>query len=342
MDSAETRSQTNITIIPYSDLVKVKLIDKPHMNGKHGDSYEGTFKGCPVAIKKLEISCLREHVKRDFEVYSHQHPNLLYFYGICDQPGNICVVTDLMPYSLRKFYLEYTLYWNNIFDFAEQIAIGLSYLHSKGIGHKCLKSNNVFVTNDLNIKISDYGCSNLRIEVAANAGDHLLRYSTVRWRAPETFTREYAKNREDINCIKPADVYSYGLLLWEMRKGTVPYSAYSESEILKSLVGTTEVIDPDWPTNFKTLLENCWNIIPTSRPSIDDILVNLRKTTFVDFKTPLQENVKHALEIEELKAVIDGLKSFQEILQETCLVYKTEIQRLKFDNDKLKQDNDKF
>lgn len=268
-------------IIQNNELTKEPLLsygDYQKGNGSFGDVHPGKWRGTSVAIKFWHLKSLPGHLISEFNPYNElSHPNLLSFYGIVVKPGKFAMVTELMPSSLYKFYKEHPLEWGNIYNFAEQIARGLSYLHYKGVAHKHLKSSNIFVTNELVIKISDFGLSKIKLESSSNGakGDG---EATVRWRAPETFTREYARIKDTLDAQKSADIYSYGLVVWEMKTRKKPFDTHTETSVVQLLsMGTREEIEFAWPSAFRTLLSNCWSFVPTSRPSIDAILDTLTK-----------------------------------------------------------------
>lgn len=251
-----------------------------HGKASFGNVYAGKKQGEPVAIKVFHLRYLPNHLAGEFDTYNQvSHPNILAFYGICDQPGKFSMVTALMPFNLARFYNENELSMENIYNFAEQIAQGLSYLHSKEIAHKHLKSTNIFIDNDLTIKISDFGLSKIKIESAGRGG--ASEGATVRWRAPETFTREYFRIKDTFKAQSAADVYSYGLLLWEMKARKKPFATHSEASVVQLLsAAQREEIDNKWPQHFKDLLTECWAFVPGSRPLIDAIITKLHGPEF--------------------------------------------------------------
>jgi serine/threonine protein kinase len=234
-----------------------------------------------VAIKKCHLQTLPPSLTTEFELYYAlgNHPNLLQFHGICNQPENFSMVTEFIPFSLNKFYTNYHLSWENIYNFGEQIASGLSFLHSRGFGHKHLKSNNVFVTKNLIIKLSDFGLSRLKLECLSNGA--AKAEVSVRWRAPETFTRDYTKIRDSLEAQKPADMYSYGVLLWEMATRQKPFHIYSEKKVAELLnLGTREEVPIIWPAHLKTIILNLWSYSPVSRPTAEQVLKLLQDPIF--------------------------------------------------------------
>lgn len=231
--------------------------------------YKGSMIGSPVAIKYFELETLS--VRSDFAEYEkiNQHPMLLLFYGICDQVSKYYIVTELMPYSLCSFYKTFNLSWENIYDYGYQIAEGLRFIHYCKICHGNVTSNNVFSTNSFRIKIGDYGFSKARSILQSRGSQP----QNLRWKAPETFQADYVLNPK-------SDVYSYGLLLWEMASRKIPYSTDSQDQATQKIIsGITETIENIWPLHFRKLVSECWKV-DTSRPSMDEIYQTFKQECF--------------------------------------------------------------
>jgi serine/threonine protein kinase len=241
--------------------------------GSFGYVYNGTFMGAPIAIKEFSMKSLPSHLSGEFDNHkSIAHPNILGFYGICITPGKFSMLMEVMPDSLRSFYLKYVLTIGNVINIVEQIARGLGFLHSFNISHKHLKSNNIFISESGLVKLADFGLSKIKLESSSNGATN--GEASVRWRAPETFTREYGKIRDTFEACMYADMYSYGLLLWECVHDKFPFQEHTESQVVQLLsVGTR----PEWtvPTPFleyKELATACLEFVPNKRPTTTTVL----------------------------------------------------------------------
>uniref|UniRef100_A0A6C0CAN6 Protein kinase domain-containing protein n=1 Tax=viral metagenome TaxID=1070528 RepID=A0A6C0CAN6_9ZZZZ len=240
-------------------------------SGPFCDIFEGKFKDQVVAIKMYKMKELPKHLYKEFDIYKNtSHPNILKFYGMC--PYVFFTVFELAPHSLASFYNNFVLSWENIYNFGNQMALAMDYLFSNRINHKHLKSSNIFVTNDLVIKVADFSLTKTKLE-HSTIGAFKCGQVSVRWRAPETFQREYAKHYENIEIVQLNDVYSYAMLLWEMRKRKIPFVTYDEMAVVHLLnMGTQEEIDFSWPQHFKKLLRDCWCIPAFDRPTFQQII----------------------------------------------------------------------
>lgn len=104
-----------------------------------------------------------------------------------------------------------TISLQKLIAFALDIARGMEYIHSQGVIHRDLKPENVLINEDNHLKIADFGiaCEEASCDLLADDP------GTYRWMAPEMIKRKsYGKK---------VDVYSFGLILWEMLTGTIPY-----------------------------------------------------------------------------------------------------------------------
>jgi serine/threonine protein kinase len=98
---------------------------------------------------------------------------------------------------------------------AYQAAKGMHFLHSSGIVHRDLKSLNLLLDNKWNVKVSDFGLTKFKEEMKRGGGDKEMQGS-VHWMAPEIL------NEEPVDYML-ADIYSFGIILWELATRQQPY-----------------------------------------------------------------------------------------------------------------------
>ena len=108
-----------------------------------------------------------------------------------------------------------------------EIAIGMHYLHSQGIVHLDLKSTNILLDADLNVKISDFGLSKT-IDSISRSITPLV--GTIPWAAPEFLTPGGVKARS----VK-GDIFSFGVILWELITRQKPWKGVSAHKICKEV-----------------------------------------------------------------------------------------------------------
>jgi serine/threonine protein kinase len=98
-----------------------------------------------------------------------------------------------------------------------------------------------------------------------------------RYMAPEVVLRQIYSEK--------VDVYSYGILLWQMATDIIPFKGLSRNDFIRLVVkgGVRPPLNMTWPSAFSHLLQDCWNTDPKYRPNFHDIiekLVKMRKNHF--------------------------------------------------------------
>ena len=140
----------------------------------------------------------------------------LQFIAACKKPPVYCIITEYMSQGTLRMYLNkkepYSLSTETILRLALDISRGMEYLHSQGVIHRDLKSNNLLLNDEMRVKVADFGTSCLETdqcwETKANMG-------TYRWMAPEMIKEKpYTKK---------VDVYSFGIVLWELTTALLPF-----------------------------------------------------------------------------------------------------------------------
>ncbi|KAK4354770.1 hypothetical protein RND71_026964 [Anisodus tanguticus] len=238
--------------------------------GSTGDLYKGSFHSQEVAVKVLKPECLNENVQIDFaqEVYilrKVRHKNVVQFIGACTKPPHLCIITEFMSGgSLYDFLHKKKSFFRlpSLLKVAIDVSKGMNYLHQNKIIHRDLKTANLLMDENQVVKVADFGVA--RVEV--QSGVMTAETGTYRWMAPEVIGhRPYDRK---------ADVFSFGIVLWELLTEKLPY------EFLTPLQAAVAVVQkglrPTIPTNthpmLVELLERCWQQEPCLRPEFSEIL----------------------------------------------------------------------
>ena len=174
---------------------EVMLSEKNLGVGAWGNVYEGTFRGCQVAVKQIHDLILSPHNRRLFEremsIASRcRHPHLLQFIGATNDDGSPLFITELLDTDLRNVLSQRSLLHEEVVCIALDIAKGLNYLYLKKpspIIHRDISSSNVLLwrrDNCWRAKLSDYGAANfMRQYMTSNPGASI-------YAAPESQTSQ--------------------------------------------------------------------------------------------------------------------------------------------------------
>jgi len=248
-------------------------------SGTFADVYAGRCRSLDVAVKKLknqdksdeELETFREEIRLMRQL---NHPHVVLYLGACTEPGKVQIVMEKMEDDLAHYLRDH----KNLSTFqklkiAKECALGMSWLHgcSSPIIHHDLKPSNFLIDREGRVKVTDFGLSiskpkNVLIRSEAPRG-------TAVYMAPEVFDL----NDYDEKC----DIYSYGIILWEIYTGDLPFAeetSYLTVEELCIKVADENLrpkIPDECPTNLAELIRNCWDNYPDDRPSFTTILEKL-------------------------------------------------------------------
>ncbi|MBK9529694.1 MAG: serine/threonine-protein kinase [Acidobacteria bacterium] len=231
-----------------------------------------------VAIKVLpsEMSSDEDRLRR-FEQEAKatsalNHPNILTVYDIGEHGGSPFIVAELLEGDeLRQRLEEGPIPLRKVTEYAQQIVSGLSAAHEKGIVHRDLKPENLFITKDDRVKILDFGLAKLR-EPSANIHgsedatrramtDPGVVMGTVGYMSPEQVRGQMTDHRSDI--------FSFGLILYEMITGRRAFQEESLAETMSAIVKEeppeiTE-LNPNISPSLERIVRRCLEKKPDRR-----------------------------------------------------------------------------
>ncbi|XP_018537180.1 LOW QUALITY PROTEIN: mitogen-activated protein kinase kinase kinase 9 [Lates calcarifer] len=328
--------------IDFSELTLEEIIGV----GGFGKVYRAVWRGAEVAVKAArrdpdeDAEQTLESVRQEAKLFAMlNHPNIMGLLGVCLQEPNLCLVMEFARGGpLNRALAGKRIPPCTLVDWAVQIARGMHYLHSQAIVpiiHRDLKSSNILILErvemeDLSnktLKITDFGLAREwhRTTKMSAAG-------TYAWMAPEVIRSSTFS--------KGSDVWSYGVLLWELLTGEVPFRGIDGLAVAYGVAMNKLAlpIPSTCPEPFARLMEDCWSTDPHSRPhftSVLDHLTAIEESGFFEMPAEsfhsLQDDWK--LEIQEmfdqLRTKEKELRSWEEELTRAALQQKCQEEALR-------------
>ncbi|XP_061566352.1 mitogen-activated protein kinase kinase kinase 11 [Cololabis saira] len=308
--------------------------------GGFGKVYRGTWRGELVAVKAArqdpdeDISVTAQNVRQEARLFAMlTHPNIIALKGVCLQEPNLCLIMEYASGGpLSRALAGRRIPPHVLVNWAVQIARGMLYLHSEAIVpviHRDLKSNNILLAQPIEnecmegitLKITDFGLAREwhKTTKMSTAG-------TYAWMAPEVI--------KSSTFSKGSDVWSYGVLLWELLTGEAPYKGIDGLAVAYGVAVNklTLPIPSTCPEPFAQLMSECWDQDPHRRPNFSSILTQLtlleqqvKEEMPQDSFHSLQEDWKLEIQdmFDELRAKEKELRCREEELKRAALEQKS-------------------
>ncbi|KAF2287915.1 hypothetical protein GH714_003184 [Hevea brasiliensis] len=220
------------------------------------------FSGAALAEFKREVRIMRRL----------RHPNVVLFMGAVTRPPNLSIITEFLPRGslyriLHRPHCQ--IDEKRRIKMALDVARGMNCLHASipTIVHRDLKSPNLLVDKNWNVKVCDFGLSRLKhntfLSSKSTAG-------TPEWMAPEVLRNEPSNEK--------CDVYSFGVILWELATLRLPWSGMNPMQVVGAVGfqnGRLE-IPKDVDPLVARIITECWQTDPNLRPSFAQLAVALK------------------------------------------------------------------
>ncbi|RZC63046.1 hypothetical protein C5167_024771 [Papaver somniferum] len=303
----QTNSNSSSTVFPAEkfDIDKKLLIDPKLLfigakigEGAHGKVYEGRYGNQIIAVKVLncgsnqeERDVLEGRFVREVSMMSRvKHANLVKFIGACKDPIMV-IATELLPgMSLRKYLLSIRPKRLDIrvaIGYALDIARAMECLHANGVIHRDLKPGTAHsalwievitqllrcvmtMSLEKSVKLADFGLAreeSVTEMMTAETG-------TYRWMAPELYSTVTLRQGEKKHYNNKVDVYSFGIVLWELLTNRMPFEGMSnlQAAYAAAFKQMRPSLSEDIPPDLAFIVQSCWVEDANVRPSFSQII----------------------------------------------------------------------
>ncbi|KAK7833781.1 serine/threonine-protein kinase edr1 [Quercus suber] len=264
--------------------------------GSYGEVYHADWNGTEVAVKKFldqdfSGAALAEFKSEVRIMRRLRHPNVVLFMGAVTRPPNLSIISEFLPRGSLYRILhrpQCQLDEKRRIKMALDVARGMNCLHASTptIVHRDLKSPNLLVDKNWNVKVGDFGLSRLKhntfLSSKSTAGTlylvHVHLYSYTAWlvHAPSIYHR--------------CDVYSFGVILWELATLRLPWSGMNPMQVVGAVGFQNRRLDIPKEVDplVARIIWECWQTLidcsscllipsdPNLRPSFSQLTAALK------------------------------------------------------------------
>lgn len=242
--------------------------------------------GRTVAVKMLKEECMaNEELVRRFKNESKaisilNHPNIVKVWDVSTYEGRPYIVMEYIDGITLKEYLNQRggpLTWKEVVHFISKVLSALEHAHSKGIVHRDVKPQNIMLLADGNIKMMDFGIARFSRSQSHTISDKAI--GSVHYISPE-------QAKGDLTGAT-ADIYSVGIMMYEMLSGRLPFLSDSAVSIAIMQISDQAVplnkVAPGVPLGLQQITERAMakrpeDRYPTARAMLDDLDAFKRNT----------------------------------------------------------------
>ncbi|XP_059190889.1 mixed lineage kinase domain-like protein [Centropristis striata] len=259
---------------------------EPFMNTAISEVYKGMYRGFPVAIKRyIDAATSPSEVRRIFHqevehMKQFESPNILRMFGMCvkDEKGPNPEFLIIMEYcehgSLRQFLdSDHTVSWHMKARMCRDAARGLYRLHqseAKTKVHGSISSSKFLVAEGYTVKLGGFELTQTETSIRKKTRDQSTE--SVCYDSPQLL--HSLENKKD----KKSEIYSFGIVMWEIATRQKPFKDLSDKEILQKVLNEKfmEELPDDCPEGLKSLIDSCRNFDEFKRPSVRGLVDKLQ------------------------------------------------------------------
>ncbi|XP_049280023.1 atrial natriuretic peptide receptor 1 isoform X2 [Anopheles funestus] len=283
----------------------------------------GFYKGCKVAIKKINVQnlSLTRSLMLEFKrMKDIQHDHLVRFYGAClDLNPDPFILTEYCPKGSLQDILEnetIKLDWMFKISLMHDIVKGMAFLHSTDLhSHGSLKSSNCVVDSRFVLKVTDFGLHQLRRSTEDADIESYAYWQKLLWTAPELLRDPQCPQAGS----QKGDVYSFGIIIQEIVSRQGPFYLGTEEKSPKEIIklvrdgpGLMDVpfrpkVDESSYEDVNNIMVKCWAEEPADRPDFSGLKTIIRKINKENESGNILDNLLQRMEqyANNLEALVD-------------------------------------
>nr|XP_018266358.1 TKL/LISK/LISK-DD1 protein kinase [Kwoniella dejecticola CBS 10117]OBR88516.1 TKL/LISK/LISK-DD1 protein kinase [Kwoniella dejecticola CBS 10117] len=263
-------------IIPYEDIRWGQRLGA----GSFGSVYKGCYLGIDIAIKEVlpsEEYDVHKYFEREWRIMREcRHPNIVLFLGLSKAPGDdgrVFIISEFVPRgNLRQYILSsHPFPWRLRLSFATDVARAVAYLHARQCIHRDLKGENLLITSNERVKVTDFGFA----RIASRNADEMRRMTycgTDGYMSPEIIN--------GLEFDLPTDVFSLGIIFIEIMSRKLVDSRTYARKAPHFVPDPAEVrtrASAGCPPALVVLALDCTKEDPLARPKMPEVLSRLRE-----------------------------------------------------------------
>jgi len=278
-DEANRDAVTKVDILSLLKESDVKInTDNVLGQGSFGTVFLGTKDGLPVAIKVLNADASEDDdiaFHNEAQILARmRHPFCCEYIGYMESPFRI--VTRRYPTTLYDVVMDGTLTLAERFQIAYQLTSALAYIHSIGLLHRDLKSENVFIDENKNVRVADFGLTEYAPGVVQDDGSPP---GSLLFMSPEQVLGKPFSYK--------CEVFTLGMMFHELFTGRLPFSDLQTKEQLiacQKAIPMLPVYEKDYstkrgdgkpPREMFDLAAKCYSYLPENRPELNTVMKNI-------------------------------------------------------------------
>ena len=239
---------------------------------------------CHRLSRYVAVKIMREEMAKDEEfrrrflsesyaIAMLSHPNIVSVYDVSRSEDVEYIVMELVDGITMKQYMEKRgrIKWKEVLHFSRQVSKALAHAHERGIIHRDIKPQNLMLLRDGTVKVGDFGIAALENEIHE---EHSQAIGSIHYIAPEQAKGESPDARSDI--------YSLGIVMYEMLTGHKPYTGSTITEIaIKHMSSDAEPISKlvdDVPEEFERIVSKAMSYELDDRyATVNELLEDLNR-----------------------------------------------------------------